>query len=158
MAKIKLTQLLLTLSMIEFEFGKPQVTKTKEGETVVVLPLITPIERVMGSQRVADDSGALHTVFADDVMEVRVHQRDFEDSDDFEWDEENEVGRYKGSDLMWDVAKRSQDAWLVSTSFASMGNAMRSENQRLSFSKYLPAGSAKKDEKKGKPELVSTGE
>ena len=154
MAKIKLGALLSTLALIEFEFSKPQVTKTKEGETVVVLPLITPIERVMGSQRVADDSGALHTVFAEDVLEVRVHQRDFEDSEDFEWDEDLEVGTYKGTELTWDVAKRSQDVWLVSTSFAQMGNNMRSENQAKTFSRYIPAGSGATKAKTG-PQVVS---
>ena len=160
MAKIKLTALLSQLALISFEFSKPQVTKTKDGEVVLVLPLITPIERVTGSQRVAAADGSLHTVFADDVNEVRIHERDFKDNEDFEWDTEMEIGTYKGEKLSWDVAKRSQEAWLVSTSFASMGNEMRNENQRTSYSKYIPAGSGNanppaKNAAGGAPKIVA---
>lgn len=140
MAKISLREKLAKLSLIEFEFASVTSQVTKDKEKIAVLRLVTPIDEVIGSQRVPDDSGALHTVFAQDVMEVRVHQRDFDESEDFVWDEEANVGYYKGDKLSWDVAKRTQDAWLVSEPFINMGNNMRSENTRKSYAKYIPAG------------------
>ena len=141
MAKIKFGALLDSLSLVTFEFLKPQITVTGEGDKVVVLPLVTPLENVNGSQRVPDDTGALHTVFAESVREIRVHERDYKAHEDsFEWDDVLEVGTYKGTELMLDVAKRSQDVWLTGTSFASAGNSFRAENQRKSFSRYIPAG------------------
>ncbi len=140
MGKISLKDRLDSLSQIDFEFSEVTIETTRDNEKVAVLHLVEAKDRVIGSQRIDDGTGNLHTVFAENVQEVRVHERDFNDNPDFQWDEEANIGTYSGKSLTWDVAKRTQDAWLVSQSFKSMGSNMRAENQRQSFSKYIPAG------------------
>lgn len=100
----------------------------EDGSRTAILTLKKPIEQVTGSQSITDvESATSEKVRAYDVMEVKVSE-DNQDDDGFDLDEVTGAGTYKGN-LRLDVAKSSNDVWLVSTTFAAFGRAKRTENQ-----------------------------
>lgn len=138
MAKISLKEKLAKLSLIELFFTGITVQKTKDGESIAILQLDQPIPMVRGSQEV-DFNGRRMAVTASDVIEIKVHQDDFETNAGFEWDEDTDTGSFKGSDLVLDVAKTGQ-VWLKSTTFAVSGNDYRAKRRNESLAKLFETG------------------
>lgn len=131
MAKINLKAKLMQLSHLELFFTDLTASKDRDGKSIAILQLETPIPLVRGSQEV-EWNGKNRPIVAKDVVEVKVHEEDMNDG--FEFDEENgtNAGKYSGSDLVLDVAKNGT-VWMKRTTFASSANTMRAgfRNERL---------------------------
>lgn len=132
MAKISLLNKVLAATRLMLEFDGIAIQRTVGGEVVAVLHLSKPIEEVRGSQEV-EFNGARVGLRAKDVVEVKIHQDDFEG---VEWDDVSDTGSYEGSDLILDVSKQGQ-VWLRSQSFAAAGSEMRRTNQNNRLVKLL---------------------
>lgn len=59
----------------EFSFNKVETAKGLNGSIIAILTLAKPI---------------------DDISIVYVHEDQFNDTNDFQWDENKEIGHYKG--------------------------------------------------------------
>lgn len=155
MAKISLLQKVLNATELNLEFSGLSTQRTQEGELIAILQLSTPIENVRGSQEV-EFQGRKIGLSATDVVEVKVHQNDF---DGIEWDEATDTGSYKGSGLILDVSKGGQ-VWLRTESFAAGGQKLRRQNQEGRLATMLAGMGIKVGEEKktGAPKIVADAE
>ncbi len=134
--RIKLSDKIKSLMMLNLIFTGVAVKKTADGKRIAILQLAEPIALVRGSQDVVVN-GATHGVVARDVTEVQVYESDFENDPGFYWDEDTNTGGYEGDGMILDVAKRSQQVWLKSTSFAASGAEYRNTAQTERYSKMI---------------------
>ena len=133
MAKIKFLDHLVALSTVHLFFEGVTLQKDRDGKTVAIFQLETPIPTVRSSQE-HEFNGQRRAIVLNDVTEVKVHEENM--NDDFTWDPDTNTGEYKGTDLQLDVSKKGQ-TWLVKTSFATMGQEMVANNRRESLSKIF---------------------
>jgi len=155
MARIKLSDKIKSLMTLSLVFSGITVQKTADGKKVAILQLADPIPLVRGSQDV-QVNGASHGVVARDVTEVKVYEEDFEKDPGFFWDEDTNTGGYNGDGMILDVAKRSQQVWLKSTSFAASGAEYRTTAQNERYAKMIfgdKAPAANGADKTGKADL-----
>ena len=97
-----------------------------DGSIVATLTLAEPIQEVTGSQTITDGVNT-ERIVAYDVTKVKIHQSEMED-EGISVNADGKSGTVS-SDLRLDVSKTSNDVWLTSKSFASMGREMRQERQ-----------------------------
>lgn len=134
--RISLAEKVKSLMMLNLVFIGVAVKKAADGKRIAILQLADPIALVRGSQDV-QVNGAMHGVVARDVTEVQVYEEDFEKYPGFYWDEETNTGGYEGDQLILDVAKRTQQVWLRSTSFAASGTEYRNSAQNERYAKMI---------------------
>lgn len=151
---LKKLQALATLKLV---FNLVTPSRDQDGNHIAILTLVDPIPHVRGSQEV-EVNGARYPINAEDVTEVKVHQRELELLDSNFKENPDGTITYEGDKAILDVSKQKQ-VWLTTTSFASAGNKMRQANRSERVAKLVgltvaeatpAAGTA------GKPEAVVT--
>lgn len=125
--KVSLKKKIELLSLLNLEFISIDYQKTRAGETIAILGLATPIESVRGSQPIVLDEVS-YPLIKKDVTEIKVHENDM-DTENLVWDEDTNIGTYRGTDRLLDVSKVHQDVWLRTTTFAVSGQDFRTQRR-----------------------------
>lgn len=133
MSKISLKEKLQEINNLNLQFIGITSQKTKDKEFVAILTLAIPVPVIRGSQEV-DFMGKRQAIVLNDVTEVKVHERDF--NEDFVFDDATDTGTYKGSDLQFDVSKQGQ-AWLTSKPFSAAATEFRTKNNNDRLAKLF---------------------
>lgn len=132
----KLRSLLTSMLTIVFS-GSVTTTKDKDGGLIAIFTLDNAIDEVRGSQTIQVD-GMSFPVIATDVTEIKCHESDFDQLEEyFVVDEANGNVTYNGDQAILDVSKREKSVWLRKQSFASQANSFRGELQNDRASKLL---------------------
>jgi hypothetical protein len=148
--KVGLMAKLTALTHLFLEFTGITVQKDKDKNLIAILQLATPIPSVRSTQEFDTIGGGKQALVLNDVTEVKVHQKDFENDPGFEFDENTDTGIYKGSNLSLDVS-RSGQVWLVSTNFATASSDFRNKARADKLQKLFEGTRAASN---GTPEKV----
>jgi len=133
MATINLKEKLKRLSHKEFVFTNLTPSKDKDGNSIAILQLETPIPLVRGTQEV-EWNGRMRPITAQDVNEIKVHEEDM--NDDFKFDDVSDGGTYSGSELILDVSKGGV-VWLRKVSLATSANNFRGVQRNARMAKLF---------------------
>ena len=122
-----LLELMSKSKRTEFEFVNIEKDYAEsDGSIVATLTLAEPIQEVTGSQSITDGVKT-ERIVAYDVTKVKIHQSEMED-EGITVNPDGKTGTVS-TDLRLDVSKSSNDVWLTSKSFATMGREMKQEKQ-----------------------------
>jgi hypothetical protein len=150
-----LQELLSQTKRSEFEFVNIQKDYAEDGSKLAIFTLKTAIPEVTGSQTVTDGVNT-ERVSAFDVTSVKMHEEDIAElgENEFTLNADGKSGKIS-TDLRLDVAKRSGDVWLKSTSFAASGREMRESKQLSRRDQLMAAINKRKEDAKPSSPVVN---
>jgi hypothetical protein len=147
-----LLELLSQSKRSEFEFVNIQKDYAEDGSIIATFTLKNPIPEVVGSQSVTDGVNT-ERVSAFDVTHIKIHQEDMED-EGISVNPDGKSGVVK-TDMRLDVAKRSGEVWLTSTSLATKSREMRDSRQMSRRDQLMQAINKRKENAKASNPAVT---
>lgn len=132
---MSLLKKLVALSTVELIISQITPARDGNGNHIAILTLQDPIPHVRGSQELIYE-GTSYPINADDVTEVKVHQRELELIDGDFKEQADGTFIYKGDKAILDVSQ-NKVVWLTTKSFQAAGREMSNNNRSQRVAKLV---------------------